>query len=162
MGMPDIFRRFRRPASAPTEYYQRPHTYSIGVGLVKVCLSPNKQRGSALTLLAQADLANTGIISIGDSQLTLGVGIQLDSGKAAMFTPSQLNQNQIGALGTGLSQFMAEAPYDASGAIPQSLGTELGVGIPIRVLIDIADFWAISDTADQRLRIFWVEGVRVP
>jgi hypothetical protein len=161
-GAIDVLRRLRRPSSTPTEYYQRPHTYSIAVGLTPVCISPNRQHNPAITLLVQADLANGGIINVGDSGISLTVGLQLDSGKAALFAPQMNPSNQPGSLGTGITSFIENIPYDASGAIPQSLGTELGIGLPVQVVLDIADFWAIADRIDQRLRIFWVDQVRIP
>jgi hypothetical protein len=34
--------------------------------------------------------------------------------------------------------------------------------IPVRVLLDIADFYAVASIAAQRLNIFWVESVAIP
>ena len=155
-------RRFRRPSSGPTEFYQRPHTYTINVGLNRVCLAPNGQHSPAITLLVQADLANLGVINIGDSNVSVTVGVQLDTGKAALFAPQSNPANQPGTLGTGISSYLENVPYSPDAAVAKSLGTALGSSIPIRVILDIADFYAISDTDGQFLRIFWVESVALP
>jgi hypothetical protein len=158
----DVLRRFRRPSSGPTEFYQRPHTYTIPVGVNRVCLAPNGQHSPAITLLIQADLANAGIINIGDSNVSVRVGIQLDTGKAALFAPQLNPSNQPGTLGTGISSYLENVPYSPDAAVSKSLGTALGSSIPIRVIIDIADFFAIADKGDQLLRVFWVESVALP
>lgn len=158
----NLFNRARRSASGPTEFYQRPHTYRIAVGTDRVCVAPGRQHSPAITLLIQADLANTGIISLGDSNVSNTVGIQLDSGKAALFAPQMNPSNQPGTLGTGIDSYTESAPYATEAAITQAMGGTLGQGVPIRILLDISDFFVIADHADQGLRIFWVESVRLP
>jgi hypothetical protein len=164
----DVARGLRAPASEPSEYYQRPHTYSITVGTTKIPIAPggaNRTRMPVVTLLIQAALSNTGNIVIGDSGLTLTSGLELDSGKAALFAPSLNPSNQPGTLGTLITEF-EQVPMPEFERVPLEYRNifyeALRMRLPTRVLLDMADWWAVASIAAQRLNIFWVESVAVP
>jgi hypothetical protein len=78
----NIFRR----AFAPRERYQRPHNYNISVGLTAVCLAPGRQRTPVISFLIQNDLNNAGVINVGDPHVSLLNGVQLDPGRAWVFS----------------------------------------------------------------------------
>lgn len=158
----DIDRR-RRFAGAPREFYQRPKMYYIDLPLFTAngnrptCLARGNTvqtsgaggRTPAVTLLVQADFNNAGYVTIGDAQCTLLNGIQMDPGKSIMF--STVSQN-VGESGWGLKP----TPLDIERAIEymEQLQRSTIPYDPPRILLDVADFYAASDVAGQRIRVF--------
>lgn len=144
MQLPNTLRRVQ----TARERYQRPHCYNIAVSGVVVPVAPNRQRTPVLSFLVQNDLNNTGVINVGDSHVSLLNGVQLDPGRAWVFGISS-----EGLLASSLSP----SPVSWAEAM-QSYGAEsglLGGSSGIHLFIDIADFFAISDTPLQNLRVFW-------
>jgi hypothetical protein len=141
MGMPNTFKKSLRHK----ERYQRPHGYNIPVGLGSVCVSPNKQMRPVVSFLVQADLNNTGIINVGDTLVTLANGVQLDPGRAWVF-------------GVTPAGFLTGSLFNTQSNFAEAIGSPYQLSAPgneFKVFIDIADFYAIADTPDQNLRIFW-------
>lgn len=135
----------------PYEVYIRPHNYSLLIGTAQLCIVNNRIRRPVDSFVVQADLANAGIINIGDSSTSLTNGLQLDAGHAWLFSVS--NPSGFPAL---LSQTPLEMNQIASVMQEQaSIYAEYGRYNVKRVVMDMADFYAIADAADQRLRIFW-------
>jgi len=137
----DLMRHQRVPATGPTEFYLRPHFYAMPVNVARIRLSPDGRRMPAVTLSVLASLANTGVVCIGDSAVTVGSGFQLDAGKGITFSTS--GYQYIGGMAGNLR-------------LPQ-LGQNY-----FRILLDIADFFVIATAESQTIRIFWSESVKVP
>jgi hypothetical protein len=94
----------------------------------------------------QADLNNTGIILVGDSQVSLLNGLQLDPGRAIQF--SVLDVPMSGTM------FPTITPTEA---VRRARSTALGFAPDgeTEIYIDIADFYAIADAGAQTIRLFW-------
>jgi hypothetical protein len=127
------------------ERYQRPHLYSLAVGLTAICCAPNRQRTPVLSLMIQADLNNAGIVVVGDSNVTLLNGLQLDPGRAVQFSTFDIPFS--GTLGPSISpaEMVEQARYRAEGFKPGEA----------ELYLDIADFYAIADGAGQIIRLLW-------
>ncbi len=135
-----------RAEAPPRERYQRPHCYNLGIGTAFVRLA--QQRTPVLSFLVQNDINNTGIINVGDSHVSLVNGVQLDPGRAWVFSV-----NNDGLLATSLSSTPINWADAMNGYGAQGANFDPG----ITLYIDVADFFAISDTAAplQNLRVFW-------
>lgn len=144
MEMPNVLRH----VLPKRERYQRPHNYNISVGGVVIPISPGRQRTPVLSFLVQNDINNTGVINVGDSHVSLTNGVQLDPGRAWVFGISA-----AGLLASGLSA----TPVAWADAMQIYAGQSQGGQYPphVQLYIDIGDFFAISDTPAQNLRIFW-------
>lgn len=134
----------RRPS---IERYQRAQTYSLLIGLTPVCLAPGRQRTPVRSLVVQADLGNQANITVGNSQVTLTNGLQLDPGRAWVFSVSK--DDMIGSMFptiTGMTDIIRERNITIPG--------------DYEIYLDVADFYAITTLATQRLRILWTTVVR--
>ncbi len=146
MGALGIFNRIN-PLRRTRERYQRPHTYNIPVGLLPVCVAPNRQRSPVKTFLVQSDINNGGVINVGDASASLFNGVQLDPGRAWIFSVGA-DSLTGGSLYPTPMQW-AEAVQAYGEAQPKTLDS-------VEIFIDIADFYAVGDIAGpQNLRIFW-------
>lgn len=99
-----------------------------------------------MSVLMQADLANTGIVIVGDSQVSVLNGLQLDPGRAIQF--SILDVPLSGTMFPTITpteqiRYARERALGFTGAAE----TEL--------YLDVADFYAVADAAGQIVRIFW-------
>ena len=128
------------PAVRTMERFQRPNFYSIIVGTAPVCCAPNRQRTPARTYAVQADINNTGIITICNSMISATNGLQLDPGRAWVFS----------ATGEELIQALQSTPMDFAGNV--RLGSQSN---QMRILLDVADYFALADSAGQLLRQYW-------
>ncbi|MFA5430381.1 MAG: hypothetical protein WC329_04410 [Candidatus Omnitrophota bacterium] len=118
------------------------------------CISLNKARQPAITLFIQADLANGTNVSVGDAGTSLINGIELDPGKAVLF--STADQNILD--GGGLQQMS----YHEAMQYQRDMAISPGMGLidPPEVVLDIADFYAATAGLGCRLRIFWTRTTR--
>jgi hypothetical protein len=145
--MGGMFGRFRGRRSL--EVYQRPHNYSFvigifGAGVPATCVSLNRQRLPVTMFLVQADLANGGIVNIGDETTSLINGIQLDPGRAMQFSIGR-DEMQGSLYPTPMD--WTEAVRTAQGNIPKAPEPDL--------LLDVSNFYVAGDAANQRVRVFW-------
>lgn len=136
------FRRFGRetiPIKRPIlkDRFQRPQNYTISVGTIAVCVAPNRQRSPVKSFLVQSDLDNFGRINVGNSHVSITVGIQLDPGSAWLFSVS--NEDLI------------------SGALPTVSGFAKGEREQDNkeLFLDMSDFFVVSDVAGQTVRVVW-------
>ncbi len=160
----DMARRWRRPASKPVEYYQRPHCYPVVLPAFAItgkptCLALNRQRTPAITLFVQADLANLDIVNVGDANTNLLNGIQLDPGKAVLF--STADQRVPGGMGGGLFPTPMEYSEAMEYQRNMAMGPSFGIEPDIEIMLDIADFFGASAAVGCRLRLFWTKTTRV-
>lgn len=135
--------------------YIRPHTFSFLLPLYVAgapqCISFDPATGQALhqpvrLFLVQSDLANGGIINIGDGNTSLTNGIQLDPGRAMQFAVG--NDEIIGSL--------FQTPMTWQEAVGKAKESAAGNNTDVNVFLDMADFFVAGDIAGpQRVRIFW-------
>ena len=139
-----------RRKSKPIEVYVRPHFYSLPVGTNPVCLTLDRQRQPVEGFLVQANINNTDLIVVSDSAGNALNGLQLDAGRAWMFSVAT----------PFLPISLSDTPMDFGDAIKvyrdRMLDYSLShVGLQKRMVFDLADFWAVAGALDQNLRVFY-------
>lgn len=128
------------------EKFVRPHFYSFTINTFAAnatCISPNRQRLPVRMFLVQADLGNGGIVNVGDTNVTLINGIQLDPGRAMQFSVN--NEDITGNL--------FETPMDWQSAVARARQTPQPE--QENLYMDLADFYVAGDVDNQRVRVFW-------
>ncbi len=132
------------------ERYLRPNNYTISVPIfgagVTINLAPNKMRIPVKSFLVQADLVNTGIVNVGNGAVSLTVGVQLDPGRAWVFSVTE--NLPAGSLYQTPLAFAEVQPYMQ----PES---------PVDLFLDIADYFATATVAAQLLHIIWFTSTAV-
>ena len=86
--IPDVMRRQRRQAKTPSDIYVTPHSFSLIVGLVPIPLTTD--RIVVDLFIAQATIANGGIIYIGGPEVSTSRGSSLTAGEGFSLRPAEL------------------------------------------------------------------------
>jgi hypothetical protein len=131
--------------------YIRPHTGSFVIGVFANNAIAISHDANTLAprnfpvkmFLVQSDLDNGGVVSIGDASVSLTNGIQLDPGRAMLFSVS--NDDIIGSM-FDTSMDWQEAIRKVKGMREQS---------PSNVFIDLADYYVCGNALNQRIRYYW-------
>lgn len=151
--IPDIMRRFRYPASAGVEAYLGIHNLGITVGLDKIPLIPG--RLGVNLALCQASMANQGFIYIGGPETSVENGIELDGGRAVLFTsgPGGLTPQQLMLGGLGISILQR---YEDLTPPDQAQARSIFAAEEKRTVINLHDIWAVANMEDQTLRVLYM------
>lgn len=155
----DLARRFMREVKQ-TEFYQIPNNYGLSLPLfsannnVPTNLSRDGRRLPTISFIVQASLANTGLIMVGGGGTNLNSGLEMDPGKALLF--SAQDQSGVDYTNIGGAAMPREMSAEETEEYLQSIDAgQLSLVRPPVVLLNIADFFAASDTAGQTVRVFW-------
>lgn len=163
--IPDILRRFRFPASGPTEYYQVYNNFNRAVGIQLLSLYPAQQRTPASLVFIQSDNANLGFVSVGGQNTNIANGAQLAPGMAVVFT-AEGGQMDVARMLAGQLGASALAQVDYTGlgftsdVFLESLGGVFNPNGP-RIVIDVAQFFAVATLAAQNVRIVYTQLIRI-
>lgn len=163
----DIVRRFRRPASGPTEYYQEFLNFNMAAGVNLLPL--RAQRTPATMAFIQNDADNLGYLSVGGQNVNLLNGARLDPGQALVITAEA---QDMGALGTRMAAGSLGAgvmgnieALTAAGMHPEEvngfMNSIFDPNLP-RVVFLLNQIFVISDLAAQNVRILYTQHQRIP
>jgi hypothetical protein len=130
----------------PARRYLKISGYPVTIGLAKVCLAPNRQEIAVKSFLVQSDIGNAGIINCLDNTCSLLSGVQLDAGRAWVFSVSQDNL---------LVSPLAPTPMEWANTLHEYGKQYGGNQDNSNIFLNIADFYAIADAAGQNLRIVY-------
>lgn len=157
--IPDLLRRFRLPASGPTEYIQYYNNFNISVGVNLARIYP--QRMPCSLVFFQSDNANLGLISIGGQSTNLANGAELGAGQGVMFSADGeaigLQRQLAGNLGVGI---MAGMPAGIHAEDIEYLSGAFSPHGP-QVVLDLSQFYAIATAGDQNLRVIYTHYTRI-
>jgi hypothetical protein len=139
--IPDVLRRQRQQASTPSDIYTMPHCLpSIIVGIVPIPLTTD--RIVCELFIAQATIANGGIIYIGGPEVSLLSGIELDGGRGILIA--------AGGPPSGAQEDLMRT------AAMQGMISGQGAGPSSRVVIPLNQIWVVANLVNQGLRVLYM------
>jgi hypothetical protein len=139
--IPDVLRRKRQQASTPNDIYTMPHCLpAIIVGLAPIPLT--RDRIVCELFIAQATIANGGIIYIGGPEVSVLSGIELDGGRGILIAAG-------GAPASAQQNFMRTAAM-------QGMISAQGAAPAPRVVISLNQIWVVANLANQGLRVLYM------